>query len=100
MQYVDLSSNTENPAFKVLSIPNYNSDILQVKLWIAILLVHSHSNFGIYTLAADNRVLPNKHSFCSFFLMIATMVKDFAMLPMTLDTLHYTSLLNVETLKL
>jgi len=39
MQYADLSSNTENPAFKVLSIPNYNSDILQVKHWRTILYV-------------------------------------------------------------
>ena len=39
MQHVDLSSNTENPAFKVLTIANYNSEILQVRDWTTILLV-------------------------------------------------------------
>ena len=39
MQYVDLSSKTENPAFKVLSIANFNSEILQVRHWTTILLV-------------------------------------------------------------
>ena len=32
MQYVDLGSITANPAFKVLAMPNYDSEILKVRL--------------------------------------------------------------------
>jgi len=36
MDHVDLSSMTDNPAFKILVIPSYNSDILKVRPWTLI----------------------------------------------------------------
>ena len=62
MQHVDLSSNTENPAFKVLSTANYNSEILQVRHWTKVLLVQpqyflKHNIVFTSHLAVENRVL-------------------------------------------